>query len=56
MGEDVFVAGAVRAENFLPLLLPGLIEQCDVFLAAIEVQAANGFVVVFIEVTGKFLS
>ena len=48
MGEDVVQAGDVRAENFLPLLLFGLIEQRDVFLAAVEAQAADGFAVVVV--------
>ena len=53
MEEDVIRAGDVRAENFLPLLLPGLIEQRDVFLTAIEVQAADGFAIVVVEEDGE---
>jgi hypothetical protein len=51
MGNDV-----VQAGDFEFLFLLGLIEQGDVFLAAVEVQATDGFVVVVVEVTGKFLS
>ena len=41
MGEDVILAG-----DFILLLLLGIIEQCDVLLAAVEVKAADGFAVV----------
>ena len=49
MRKDVVQAGDVKAEKFLPLLLLGLVEQRDVYLAAIEVQTANGFAVVVVE-------
>ena len=47
MGEDV-----IRARDFIFLLLLGLIEQCDVLLDAIEVQAADGFAFVVVHKLG----
>jgi hypothetical protein len=51
VGEDVIQAG-----DFILLLLLGIIKKHEVFLAAVEVEVADGFAVVFVEVTGKFLS
>lgn len=41
MGKDVIQAG-----DFELLLLLGIIKKHEVFLAAVEVQAADGFAVV----------
>ncbi len=49
VGEDIVEAGAVRAGNFLTQLPPGLVEQGDVFLAAVKVQAADGFALAVVE-------
>ena len=43
MGEDIVEAG-----DFELLFLPGLIEQHKIFLASVEVLAAEGFAVVVV--------
>ena len=48
MGEDV-----VQAGDFILLLLLGLIKKHEVFLAAVEVEAADGFAIVVIQKDGE---